>query len=238
VSDRSKQLFEWVWRLNGLLLLGGMVAGLMGVFAVVVNVAGFARRERAERQLTQVAGTDLRAQNLRLTDFREIAGTRSLYAQLGTPSEYLTSGSSDGFGLARNLLFFDTASQKAHWLLPDNEQTISSFSFLMDPPRTRYGYDDGEPDAPEQVAIALLVELAPARSEGDPAGAPRKLAVAAADGRALTPIAESTEGLLGYHQAARDSVLVFYVSDGAAKVLDLDPTTRAARSDRVLSAHE
>jgi hypothetical protein len=36
--------------------------------------------------------------------------------------------------------------------------------------------------------------------------------------------------------AARDSVLVFYVADGAAKVLELDPTTRTARSDRVLSA--
>jgi hypothetical protein len=99
VSDRSKQLFEWVWRMNGLLLLGGMVAGLMGVVAVAVDIAGFARRERAERQLTQVAGTDLRAQNLRLADFREIAGTRFLYAQLATPSAYITAGSSDVFGL-------------------------------------------------------------------------------------------------------------------------------------------
>jgi hypothetical protein len=238
VNDRWKPFFEWVWRLNGVLLLAGLVVCLAGALVLIASFARFAVREDAEEQLTQVAGADLAAQGLRLADFHEIAGTRLLYAQLAAPSEYIASGSGDGFGAARNLLFFDTATQKAHWLLPDNEQTIASFSFLMDPPRDRYGFDAGGSDERERVALAILVEIAPDRRGGDPADATRRLAVASADGRKLTPIVKSTEGLLGYHQAARDSVLVFYVSDGAAKVLDLDPTTRATRSDRVLSAQE
>lgn len=238
MNDRWKRLFEWVWRLNGLLLLGGLLACLAGALVLLANFARFAVREDPEERLTQVAGADLSAQNLRLADFREIAGTGLLYAQLAAPSEYLRSGSGDGFGAARNLLFFDTATQRAHWLLPDNEQSLSSFSFLMDPPRDRYGSDTGGPDRSERTAIAILLELAPPRRDADPVEPKRTLAVASADGRKLTPIAESTEGLLGYHQAAGDSVLVFYVSGGAAKVLDLDPTTRAVRSDRVLSAQE
>lgn len=236
MSDRAKPFFEWVWRLNGLLLLGGMLVCLVVALFLMVDAARFASREDPERQLTEVAGADLAAQNLQLDEFHEIAGTRFLYAQLAPPTEYFGSGGyGESLGSARNLLFFDTATHKAHWLFPTNEQTIASFSFLMDPPREHWGVDAGGPDGPDRVALAILLELAAVRREGEPSKATRRLAVGSPDGRELTTIAEASEGLLGYHQGARDSVFVFYVSEGAAKVLEVDPTTRATRSDRVLS---
>jgi hypothetical protein len=64
------------------------------------------------------------------------------------------------------------------------------------------------------------------------------VALASRDGRDLTPIARSIGGLLGYYQPSADSVLVFYVSAGSARVLDVETTTRKVRADSVLAAKE
>jgi len=237
MANRSDRFFTWIWRLNGLLLLVLGLIGIAGALALILNIGLFWSRERPQQQLTQVAGSDLKAKNLRLADFRPIAGTGFLYAPLAPPSEYIGSGSSGGLGRAHNLLFFDVAAKHAHWLLPDNDHIIPSFSFLMNPPGPRYA-DDGEARRRDQVAIALLVELqAPEDSAGKSDRALR-LAIASADGRNLTPIAQSMGGLLGYHQPTADSVLVFYASEGIARVLDVDLHSYKVRSDSALSAHE
>jgi hypothetical protein len=238
VSDRSERFFAWVWRLNGLLLLALAVAGALAALAVAINIAIFSARERPEEQLTKIAGTDLGARDLRLSDFRAIAGTQLLYAQLASPSEYVGVGSSGGSGAARNLLFFSTVTKRAHWLLPGNDQTISAYHFLLDPPSTRYGYDQGEAEKQDQVATALLLEIQDSSEEASPGSHSRRLAVASPDGRSLTKIADATDGLLGFHQASKDSVLVFYIAAGAARVLDLDPNARSVRSDGLLSTED
>jgi hypothetical protein len=233
MTERSDRFFAWVWRVNGVLLLALALIGLVGAVALIFNAALFWSRERPEQQLTQVAGADLSTKDLRLGDFRTIAGTQLLYAPLASPSKYIGSVSSGDRGSARNLLFFNASTKKAHWLLPDNDQTIESFSFLMDPPVARYVYNDGEAQKRDQVALAILIELQrPGSSAAN--GASHSLAIASPDGRSLTPIAQSTEGLLGFHQPSRDSVLVFYVSAGAARVVDVDPSARKVRSDALL----
>jgi hypothetical protein len=134
-------------------------------------------------------------------------------------------------------LFFDVVTKQAHWLLPDNSHTIHSFSLLMDPPSVNCWRDDGEPCKRDQKAIALLVESG--ETQGAAAdGRSRTVALASPDGRDLTPIARSIGGLLGYHQPDAESVLVFYVATGAARVLDVETVTRKVRSDTVLSVNE
>ncbi len=239
MSDRSERFFVWVWRLNGLLLLALAVVGVVAALAAAIDLAIFSSRERPQEQLTKIAGADLGARDLRLGDFRTIAGTQFLYAPLASPSEYIGSGSSGGSGAAHNLLFFNTATKKARWLFPGNNQTISSYSFLLDPPSTRYGYDQGEAEKRDQTAIAVLLEVRDPPEEGAPSAThSRRLAVASPDGRSVTEIADASDGLLGYHQAARDSVVVFYISAGAARVLDLDPVARKVRSDELLSTED
>jgi hypothetical protein len=233
MSERSDRFFTWVWRVNGLLLLALAVLGVIGATALIFNTAVFFSRDRDDKQLTQVAGADLKAKDLRLGAFRTIAGTQLLYAPLAPPSEYIGSGSSGGLGSARNLLFFDTTTKKVHWLLPENDHTIESFSFLMDPPAFRHAYADGEADNRDQLALAILLQLKPPRADRVKTAA-RTLALASPAGRNLTEIAASTDGLLGYHQPAKETVLVFYVSAGAARVLDVDVVTRKVRSDTVL----
>lgn len=238
VDDRSERFFAWVWRLNGLLILALALIGTVGALAIAFNVSVFATREHPEDQLSEVAGTDLSAQDLRIGDFRSIAGSQFLYAPLASPSDYIGSGSSGGLGQAHNLLFFDTATKTAHWLLPNNDQIIPSYSFLMDPPGRRYAYVDGEADDRKQVAVALLVELQEKRNEEQSDAGSRSLAIASPEGRGLTPIAPSIQGLLGHHHARKDSLFVFYVSSGTARVLDVDPVTRTLRSDTPLATQQ
>jgi len=225
------RFFVWIWRVNGVLVLGLVV--VIAVAVVVLNSALFWRPERPPQQLANVAGADLGAKNLRLGHFRPIAGTQLLYAALETPVKYMGSGSIGTAGSARNLLFFDIGTKKAHWLLPDNNQTIESFTFLMDPPAIRSMYSDGEAQTKNQVAIAILLELQRDDASAATVGS-RRLAIAPPDGHTIAPLADSTEALLGLHQPGRNSVLVFYVSAGTARVLEADPATGKVRSNAPL----
>lgn len=238
MSRRAEKFFKWVWRLNGLLLLALAVAGIIGVAALAANLAIFASHERPAEQLVNVAGADIGERDLRLGGFHPIAGTSLLYAQLAGPSEYVGSGSSGGFGTAHNLLFFDTTTKKAHWLLPNNEQVISSYDFLAEPQSTGYECGEDEAEQRNRKAIAILIELEDATEGPAPHASSRSIAVASPDGRALAKLADRTAGMLGYHQASGDSVLVFYVSKGAAHVLDLDPIARIVRSDGLVSTED
>jgi hypothetical protein len=231
---RADRFFVWIWRLNALLLLMLALVVVAGAAAtLIVNGALFWAPKRPPQQLANVAGAELGAKNLRLGHFRPIAGTPLLYAALETPSKYIGSGSIGTVGSARNLLFFDIGTRKAHWLLPDNNQTIESFTFLMDPPAARYAYNDGEAQTRNQVALAILLEL-----QRDDPSAPhavsRRLAIAPPDGRTIAALADSTDALLGYHQPGRNSVLVFYLSAGTARVLDADLATWKVRSNAPL----
>jgi len=133
MNERPERFFTWVWRVNGLLLLVIGLVGVVGAVALVFNTALFWSRDRPAQRLTEVAGANLSEQNLPLGMFRSIAGSPFLYARLAPPSEYVGSGSSGGLGAAHNLLFFDTGTKKAHWLLPDNERIIRSYAFLLVP---------------------------------------------------------------------------------------------------------
>ena len=203
----------------------------MSLEELIVTTFGFWSRQRPEQQLTNVAGTNLGPEDLRLGSFQRIAGTEFLYAELGSSSKHIASGPRGALGSARNLLFFNVNTKKAHWLLPDNGQTIESFSFLTDPPEARYAYWNYETQKRDETTIALLLELQPDAPSSEEAS--RTLAIAPPDGRSVTLIAASTEGLLGHHQPNKESVLVFYVSEGAARVLDVDTDTREVRSDSV-----
>jgi hypothetical protein len=126
-------------------------------------------------------------------------------------------------------LFFDTLTRKAHWLLPSHDRVITSFAFLTDPP-------ESPPEDQKTETIGLLVELQEKGAEGDPVR--QGLHLTGPDGRSLTPVAEKTQGLLGHRHVRRDSLLVFYVRDGSARVLDVDPTARTVRSDSPLETSD
>lgn len=146
MGDRWERLFVWIWRVNGVVLLALGAVGLVGALLLVV---------RPEDHLTQVAGSDLRTGGLRLGDFDEVPGMRVLLADLTEPYESITSGGG-GRGLAYNLLFFDVATKRAHWLFDANDQKLTHYAFVR----------DGAPR--DEKALALLLEIQPAQGPRRP----------------------------------------------------------------------
>jgi hypothetical protein len=137
------------------------------------------------------------------------------------------------------VLFFDTVTKKAHWLFPGNDQTIQSLELIADPATARYQFDDGEPEGLHRVAIAILLEVQDSTDEQRASRkSDRRLLLATPDGRTIVKLVESVEGMLGYHQANKDSVFLFYISGSSARVLHMDPTRRVVLSDDLLSTDE
>jgi hypothetical protein len=233
VRDRWEAFFTWVWRINGLVVLAVGLLALVATGAIVLEgIWSSARRER--HGPVRVAGSELDGEELRLSGFEPIAGSRSLYATLLAPDEYASSpiGSSGGLRAARNVLFFDTDTRTARWLFADHDQEIADLSFLKDPPGR--AWDGGAASQEGQRALALLLEVGPVHPERDRPPA-RAIAVAAPDGRGLRTIVPASEGLIGHHQTAPDTAFVFYTAEGAVRVLELDPLAREVRSDATLS---
>jgi hypothetical protein len=233
MTSRWAVFFTWIWRINGLLILGLSSIGFVAACAMIFDIGVFSSQHRTDDEVKSIAGTDLSAENLRIGEFREIRGTTFLYARLAAPTQYIGSGSSDaGVGEARNLLFFDTTTKAAHWLLPSNNQRILGFSFITDTPRS----DDCEYRRNERCAVqAILVELDPTTERDETSSAKRTVAVASSDGRNLTTVASNVDALLGHHLVARNSLIAFYSASGAVKVLEIDPVSHETRSDIVLS---
>jgi hypothetical protein len=239
LSDRSERFFVWVWRVNGLIVLVAAVAIVALVAALSMPGALWDAPDGPEQQLVNVAGADLRADKLHLTQFRDVPGTRFLYASLADQIDWEDYGSirSGPPPSSRNVLFFDTDTKAVHWLFPTHDQHIRSHVFLYDPP-SRDEWDDDDAKG-ERRTVALLIETEPrAAGEKDAPPPPRSIAIAAPDGRDLATIVPACQGLLGQHQITNRSAFVFYVADGAARVIELDALERSVRSDALLAEPE
>ena len=230
MGTRTDAVFTWISRLAGIVVL---VVGLIILGVITVGFFGRIVRPAPPEPGAQVARTQLGA-DLHLAEFREIAGSTYLYAMLRAAN--VSSGSTDYEAEeVRNILFFDTARKMGRWLCPGNEQSIRIDSFLTDPPNESdsTGIDTAASNGRKAIGILLLIE----ESSGNGPTKQRKLVVASPDGRA-TLLTDQIDGLLGHHQMPEQSVLVFYVSGGVAKVVDYDIAAKKVRSDEKLSAAE
>lgn len=238
MENRTEKIFKWIWRANGIALLVLSIGGLFALVFLVANIGIFASRERPENKITEIAGTSIDYKTLRFGDFREIKGTPYLYAPLGTQSEYIGSGSSEGVTNARNLLFFDTTTQKAHWLLNNNDDAIQSMAFLTNPPQCQYRGDTYSECEASRVAVALLLEIDPVLQIGKTLTSSRRIVIAAPDGTDMRDLATEADGLLGFHLLDGSKVIVFYSKAGTVRFMNIDPTKRTLCSDAILSANK
>ena len=122
--------FRWVWRITGLLLLLLVLYGVANlIWASRSTTHGQA--PDGEATIGRLDRTDKPQAALKLGRFEALSGTPVLYAQLGS-EEPSPASLSSSFTLTdlRNLLFFDTASRKAHWLLDDNTHSIAALSVI------------------------------------------------------------------------------------------------------------
>jgi hypothetical protein len=224
--------FQWVWRITGLLLL---VLVLYGVGSLVVTSRSTRNHPQApigEATLGRADRPDQQEAELKLGGFQELLGTSVLYAQLGSEGSSVGSLSSSYTPTnLRNVLFFDTASRQAHWLLDDNTQFMAALSVIgePDPYRSRRSTEDSH-------ALGLLFLSRPADAEIK--GAPTwDIRLASVDGRQVKTLVDGVSTLLDHELTNDHTLLVFYAKRGVAHVLDVDPVTRELRSDQTLPAH-
>lgn len=230
MNSKTERFFSWVWRINGLLVFLAVTLSLIAIGVSAFNSGVFASRDRPEMQLTDVAGADLAAEDLKLDRFRPLNGTAFLFAKLAPPAKYIGLGTSGATGIARNLLFFDTGSKTAHWLLPNTNHDILTQWFVHDQPFRGVR----QAGAAQPIVIGLLLEIAEHVDHPD-TGQLRKLVFASVDGKSITTISESIDGLLGQRHVDAESLLIFYVRDGSVSVIDLNPTDVIVRSDSALA---
>ncbi len=213
-----RTILDWITRLASLAVLL-----ILAWFFVLTSTSLYGNPPPP--RIEEVAGAALDTER-HLGDFKEVPGSSLLYATLTSrPTKY---GSSFGENGDSNLLFFDPTSKKGHWLFPGNDQTIRSQSFLTDRPGS-IGRDAGR-------TISLLLDIEQPAKDGRTAQ--RHLAIADAEGRHVTVLAEGIDNTLGWHQSDGQSVLIFYSVKGVARVIDYDIAGHAVRSDGTLSAEE
>ena len=254
MTSRTTSIFRWIWRINGVLLLGACLAGIVALLSLSRDM--YVGVEDAPRAgVTTVAGTDLRAGSLTLRPFATVKGTSLLVAPLvgrlepsmrsamgytGTESSFGSSVSFtyDGpIGPARNLLFFDITTRKAHWLLEGNEQYIAAVGYITDPPSDGCGIGAGPECAGNANTQGILLQIAQRAADGT-FGATHRIAIASPDGRLMHTIATDADALLGSRKASPTTLLVFYSVKGVARVAEVDVIARRVLSDAVLEAKD
>lgn len=236
MESKADRVFKWIWRLNGiiLLILGIGSAIILGI--VVADIGILSSRERPEQHIKEVAGTSVDYKTLRFADFEEVKGTSFLVASIGNKSKYIGSGSSSGVATARNLLFFNIDSLKAHWLLDTNSSIITSRSFVTNPPNCKYGSNYSECEA-SKVSIALLLETEPADSDKIDTNKFRSISIASPSGTDSHELASGVDALLGVNVIDKSKAIVFYSKAGAVRFMQINPNERTLISDDVLSTN-
>jgi len=238
MESRVDGFFKWIWRVNALAILalssGALL--LLGLFAL--DLHGDDARERPGKEIEEIAGNRVDYRTLRLEDFHAVTGTRFLCARLRSTSALAGSSLYDGPASTRNLLFFDTGTQQARWLLEHNTETIQTLSFLTNPPACPLRGDAYAACEASRVAVALLLEIGPASQGSDIADTSRRIAIATADGADLRILAAGIDGSLGLHQPSDSTALVFYAKGGVVRVMDIDLASRSLRNDAPLSVQD
>lgn len=239
MTSRTTSIFRWIWRINGVLLLGSCLAGIVALLSLTRGM--FVGVEDAPSgAITNVAGTDLSAESLTLRPFDPIVGTSLMVAPLdGRKEPSIGSSAAYGFGggaQARNLLFFDITTRKAHWLLKGNDQQIGQVTYITDPPLEGCGYAGGPSCTVAVTTQAILLQIGPRAPGG--AVANFRIAIASPDGRQVETIATDADGLLGSRKASPTTLLVFYSTKGVARVAEVDVVARRVLSDAVLAARD
>jgi hypothetical protein len=208
------------------------LVALLALAVLLPMAPGCGRRDRGA-EATRVAGVDLAAEELRLAGFQPVANTGFLYAPL-VPAGWYTSYESSGRGEAKDLLFFDTATKSAHWLLGDPDRTLRFYALIEHPSPAPRDARSGPPE--DRRVLGVLFETAPDPPPQDPSARSTSIGMAEPDGRYPKSLLDGTSGLLGHHLVGPDSLIVFYVREDELWAADVDPTTRTILSDARVSA--
>ena len=199
----DSRFFKRLWRVNAVVLLV-VLLGSAGNSVYWTIRRGFRSRDACASNLIQYGyGVSLRGRTVvkakwRYGDPQRVPGGSGFIVPLYStwnpddPSHYYKS--------LRNLLFVDEGLGSRRWLMPDNEQEITSWKFLK---REGGGATPG-----------ILLDM---WKKGPDADATRKLSIhlARPDCTGLVRVLDGLTRCIGSEFVDKEHVTIFYVKDGA-----------------------
>lgn len=151
----NNRFFLWIVRINSLLFLLLLLAGL-----VMVAISLFESSSRSERRGVEVVkepGKPVEKERFTLSGINNICGHDAKYVKLQT--ERSSKGFSSGYsgGKTRNLIFFTGSKREAHWLFEKNQYLIQNVSVI---PADYSGCEEAQ-------AAIIYYDLVKQDSDGD-----------------------------------------------------------------------
>jgi len=194
---KTGRFFRYLWRLNAVLI--SLAAGGVCVVAATVVLSelscGAQRRRAVEAAPTVV--TDA-SDKLYLGPVHAVEGSDVLRGDLLARDDMLGIGSSGYRAETRNILYLDTQSTEARWLLPDSARIIAEETTVW----------SADESARSRRPIAQLALVKPKTADLELAvGA---LLIFDPSGRRLTTVAEGVRVLNHASLLDHDTILVLY----------------------------
>jgi hypothetical protein len=126
--SKVQRFFRYVWRVNALLIL---VAAAAATFAVATllwsELGGSVTRNRVSEAAPPLAGGNV-GKDLSLGEVVLVEGTTVLRGDLVVRRSDAGFSSGSGYSETRNILFVESQTNAARWLLPDHNHVITAHS--------------------------------------------------------------------------------------------------------------
>jgi hypothetical protein len=147
----THRVFRYLWRANAILIFVATGIACLAATSVLLSEVGCnARRRRAAEAAPAVIADP--KERLYLGPLKRVEGTDVLRAEL-LAARHGLGVSSGGYGTdTRNILYFDSDSNTARWLLPDSSRVISDETVL-------WSDVDDESKTRRQLAVVVLVKM-------------------------------------------------------------------------------
>lgn len=216
----SRRIFAWVWRINGLIILG---AGFLAIVSLCLAL-GFAVRDRlAPRQgenRAKVQPEQTSKAELKLANFTSVRGTAVLSAALDAEQDYRLNLSSKEGSSTRNYLFYDTRSHDFYWLKSGNDALIIDSQVL---PTQDYNTTASKPLA---VVVYTLITQDTNQDGRLTLHDRHDIALADPDGRRFQVVLSQVDGLKGLSLLSPQKAVMLYMAQSQLQAAEIDLGTQ------------
>lgn len=218
---RTQRFFRYLWRVNAVLIAIAAAGVAVAVVVVTIETIQSNVRRREAAAASVIPGKPANKE-LHLGGLVPVEGTSIFRATLST-QQHVSSFSSGGDSDTRNILFVDTATGTATWLLPSDKESIARNEDVTEP---------GERKPP----LATVALVKPSGENADTATG--RLLILDVAGRHVEQFASDVHALDGVSITPAGDIAVLFQKNRKYYLALFDRTTRAKRSERELAVPE
>lgn len=205
MTDKSR-LFQWVWRLNALLILIIGVGSLLVLAYSYVALWGAITGEKQCPGMVNLDDSATYKQQWQYSTVIGLDGVDHVMVTLKSGQRFAQENYSKYTESVRNLLFINTQTNENHWLLPDNDRLILEHIALSELPF----------NTPERYVRVIVFTVVEQDSNDDKRLTSEDkitIMISQPDGRRLTTVVDGVESVTDMRLIDRRNLLLFYQKD-------------------------